>query len=215
MLKKTRKSSDGAVVQVWPVWSCPGSQETGCWRCSGPEWFHKTAPRPHLQHAGRVKRSADTDYHQQRNHIFDPHRKLILCFLQEIYCQQMLVGLCVCVCVCVCVLPVKPQASASRNVLQDMRKNRAVSNSWKSLSLVNFVTYSRQSRSLTRHWDTARWTPIKLLSIIHNVRERTGGIILFFNQSKVMCYKGSPGWTRILMEKMSLLKIIATPIFKQ
>ncbi|TNN72742.1 hypothetical protein EYF80_017026 [Liparis tanakae] len=36
------------------------------------------------------------------------------------------------------------QASASRNVLHDMRKNRAVSNSWKSLSLVNLVTYGQQ-----------------------------------------------------------------------
>ena len=48
------------------------------------------------------------------------------------------------VCVLVCVLmrtaPVKPQASASRKVLQDMRKKRAVSSSWKSLSLVNLVT---------------------------------------------------------------------------
>ena len=42
----------------------------------------------------------------------------------ELFCS-----LSVCVCVCVCVLPVKPQASARRNVLQDMRKNRAVSSS--------------------------------------------------------------------------------------
>lgn len=37
-------------------------------------------------------------------------------------------------------VPVKPQASANRKVLQDMRKNRAVSSSGKSLSLVNLVT---------------------------------------------------------------------------
>lgn len=30
-----------------------------------------------------------------------------------------------------------------------------------------------------------------------------------------MCYKGSPDWTRILMEKMSLLKIIVARFFKQ
>lgn len=41
----------------------------------------------------------------------------------------------------VSVSPVNPQASASRNVLQDMRKNSAVSSSGKSLSLVNLVTW--------------------------------------------------------------------------
>lgn len=38
------------------------------------------------------------------------------------------------------VVPVKPQASANRKVLQDMRKNSAVSSKGKSLSLVNLVT---------------------------------------------------------------------------
>lgn len=39
-------------------------------------------------------------------------------------------------------LPVKPQASANKNVLQDMRKKRAVSSKGKSLSLVNLVTWA-------------------------------------------------------------------------
>lgn len=188
--KRQEKSSGEAVLQVWPVWSCPGSRETGCWRCSGPEWFRKTAPRPHLQHARRdgdaqERRSINTDYYQQCDRVFDPQGKHILCFVQEIYCLVNAGWS-----ECVCVLPVKPQASASRNVLQDMRKNRAVSNSWKSLSLVNFVTCGRQSRSLTRHWDTARWTPIKLLTIIHNVGERTGGIISFVTQVRWCVTRG-------------------------
>lgn len=37
-------------------------------------------------------------------------------------------------------VPVKPQASANRKVLQDMRKKRAVSSKGKSLSFVNLVT---------------------------------------------------------------------------
>lgn len=37
-------------------------------------------------------------------------------------------------------VPVIPQASANRKVLQDIRKNKPVSSKGKSLSLVNFVT---------------------------------------------------------------------------
>lgn len=43
--------------------------------------------------------------------------------------------------------PVNPQASASRNVLQDMRKNSAVSSNGKSLSLVNLVTWKGVNES--------------------------------------------------------------------
>lgn len=64
--------------------------------------------------------------------------------------------MCGSVCVCVCALPVKPQASASKNVLHDMRKNRAVSNSWKSRSLVNLVTWTPQSKNLTTYSDIAK-----------------------------------------------------------
>lgn len=76
----------------------------------------------------------------KNNALVDTCRELLL-----FVCTRE-VGQCVQACKCACVLPVKPQASASRNVLQDMRKKSAVSSSWKSLSLVNFVTYS-QSRS--------------------------------------------------------------------
>lgn len=41
-----------------------------------------------------------------------------------------------------CGSPVKPQASASRKVLQDMRKKSAVSSSGKQCSLVNLVTWA-------------------------------------------------------------------------
>lgn len=37
-------------------------------------------------------------------------------------------------------LPVKPQASAKRKVLQDIKKKRPVSSNWNSRNLVNFVT---------------------------------------------------------------------------
>lgn len=37
-------------------------------------------------------------------------------------------------------LPVKPHASASRKVLQDIKKNRPVSSNGNSRSLVNLVT---------------------------------------------------------------------------
>jgi len=43
--------------------------------------------------------------------------------------------------------PVNPQASASRNVLQDMRKNSAVSSNGKSLSFVNLVTWKGVNES--------------------------------------------------------------------
>lgn len=43
--------------------------------------------------------------------------------------------------------PVNPHASASRNVLQDMRKNSAVSSNGKSLSLVNLVTWKGVNES--------------------------------------------------------------------
>lgn len=36
--------------------------------------------------------------------------------------------------------PVKPHASAKRKVLQDIKKNKPVSNNWNSRNLVNFVT---------------------------------------------------------------------------
>lgn len=44
-------------------------------------------------------------------------------------------------------LPVNPHASASRNVLQDIRKNSAVSSNGKSLSLVNLVTWKGVNES--------------------------------------------------------------------
>lgn len=44
-------------------------------------------------------------------------------------------------------LPVNPHASASKNVLQDMRKNSAVSSNGKSLSLVNLVTWKGVNES--------------------------------------------------------------------
>lgn len=78
------------------------------------------------------------------------------------------------------VLPVKPQASASRNVLQDMRKKSAVSSSWKSLSLVNLVTYG-QLRSLTKQRRCNNFIKrIKNESITHLFKQKAKDAALKF-----------------------------------
>lgn len=48
-------------------------------------------------------------------------------------------------------LPVKPHASASRNVLQDIRKNKPVSSKGNSRSLVNLVTLQIVKDNLERN----------------------------------------------------------------
>lgn len=50
-------------------------------------------------------------------------------------------------------IPVNPQASAKRKVLQDMRKNRAVSSNGKSLNFVNLVTWTKPK---VKEWNKRR-----------------------------------------------------------
>lgn len=48
-------------------------------------------------------------------------------------------------------MPVKPHASASRNVLQDIKKNKPVSSNGNSRSLVNLVTLQMVKDNWERH----------------------------------------------------------------
>lgn len=82
-------------------------------------------------------------------------------------------------CVCVCVSPVKPQASASRKVLHDMRKNKAVSSSWKSLSLVNLVTYRQTVKEFNK---TLTAFHVELLtSFSHDINEKIRFLKILFS----------------------------------
>lgn len=77
-------------------------------------------------------------------------------------------------------IPVKPQASASRNVLHDMRKNRAVSSSGKSLSLVNLVTYGQEVKEFNE--DTSQVTSSERGKIDH-----CGTIISLVSKARGLC----------------------------
>lgn len=95
-----------------PAWSCPERQVTDCWRCSELAWFHRRGRRPHLNTATQP--------------VLKLRKRPAFLTANPNTCVTV---------------PVKPQASANKKVLQDMRKNRAVSSRGKSLSLVNLVTW--------------------------------------------------------------------------
>lgn len=56
-----------------PVWSCPESQGRDCWRCSEPEWSHRTAQLLHLNTNTYVNANIKTHFFFRSSKEFKNH----------------------------------------------------------------------------------------------------------------------------------------------
>lgn len=75
-----------------------------------------------------------------------------------------------------CSLPVKPHASASRNVLQDIKKNKPVSSNGNSRSLVNLVTWQMVKDDLERSCRLrVHQIQLRITATLHSLPLERGG----------------------------------------